>query len=91
MEDYVEGRINIEYGREPLNRGRDDQRGDMREIHGRCMGKMANTAVLILVEVAVPVAGGLKREAHHPGGQKDGQKPAQCLRLDEQPPKTPRR
>jgi hypothetical protein len=69
MEDYVEGRMNIEYGIEPVNRGRDDQRGAMREIHGGCMGKMANTTVLIFVGVAMPVAGGLEGEAHHGDGQ----------------------
>jgi hypothetical protein len=76
MEEYVEGRVNIEIGRKPLNHRGIDQRGALREIDGRRMGKMTNTAVLIFVGVAVPVAGGLEGEAHHGEGQKDGQKRA---------------
>ena len=62
MENKVQLRVNGPEGIQPSDRLRNRKRRAMRQVNGYGVGKMADPAVLLVFELIVPVARGLKGE-----------------------------
>jgi hypothetical protein len=65
VENKVQLRVNGPEGIQPGDRLGNRKRRAMREVNGYGVGEMADPAVLLVFELIVPVAGGLKGERQY--------------------------